>query len=72
MKNVGLLSAAGRDDNGRGTYTPNYAFWLKDNACGVVTANAFWRGSLKEMVLDKGGNSENFLLNNNVGSVAET
>ena len=69
---TGNTGAAGRDDNGRGEYTPNYAFWLKDNACSVVTANAFWRGYLKEIILDKGGNSEDFLVNNNVGSAAQT
>ena len=69
---TGNAGAAGRDDNNQGVYTPNYAFWLKDNACSVITANAFSRGYLKEMVLDKGGNKEDLLINNNVGSVIET
>ena len=68
---TGNAGAAGRDDGGRGEYTPNYAFWMKDNACSVVTANAFSRGYLKDMVLDKGGNSTDFLVNNNVGSAFE-
>ena len=66
---TGNTGAAGRDDGSRGEYTPNYAFWLKDNSCSVVTANAFSRGYLKDMILDKGGNSTDFLVNNNVGSV---
>lgn len=66
---TGNAGAAGRDDGGRGEYTPNYAFWMKDNACSVVTANTFSRGYLKEMIMDKGGNSTDFLVNNNVGSV---
>ena len=68
---TGNTGAAGRDDGGRGEYTPNYAFLLKDNACSVVTANAFSRGYLKDMILDKGGNSTDFLVNNNVGSAFE-
>ena len=69
---TGNTGAVGRDDGGRGEYSPNYAFWLKDNSCSVVTANAFSRGYLKAMVLDKGGNSTDFLFNNNIGSVFET
>ena len=68
---TGNTGAAGRDDGGRGEYTPNYAFRLKDNSCSVVTANAFSRGYLKDMILDKGGNGTDFLVNNNVGSVFE-
>jgi hypothetical protein len=66
---TGNSGEAGRDDNGRGVYTPNYAFRLKDNSCSIITANVFARGYLKEMILDKGGNSTDFLVNNNVGSV---
>jgi len=68
---TGNTGAVGRDDGGRGVYTPNYAFWLKDNSCSVVTANAFSRGYLKEMILDKGGNKTDFMVNNNVGSIFE-
>jgi len=68
---TGNTGAVGRDDGGRGEYTPNYAFWLKDNSCSVITANAFSRGYLKEMILDKGGNRTDLLINNNVGSVFE-
>jgi hypothetical protein len=69
---TGNTGEAGRDDGGQGTYTPNYAFWLKDNACSIVTANAFWRVYLKEMILDKGGNKPDFLINNNIGLAFET
>jgi len=68
---TGNTGAVGRDDGGRGEYSPNYAFWLKDNSCSVVTANAFSQGYLKKMVLDKGGNSTDFLVNNNIGSAFE-
>ena len=68
---TGNTGAAGRDDGGGGVYTPNYAFRLKDNSCSVITANAFSRGYLKEMILDKGGNSEDCLINNNMGSAFE-
>ena len=68
---TGNTGVVGRDDGGRGEYTPNYAFWLKDNACSIVTANAFERGYRKEMILDKGGNGTDFLVNNNIGSVFE-
>jgi polygalacturonase len=68
---TGNSGAVGRDDGGRGVYTPNYAFWLRDNTCSIITANAFSRGYLKEMILDKGGNREDVLINNNIGSVFE-
>ena len=68
---TGNTGAAGRDDGGRGEYTPHYGFWLKDNECSIITANAFSRGYLKEMILDKGGNKTDLIINNNVGSVFE-
>ena len=66
---TGNTGAAGRDDDGRGAYTPNYGFWLKDNSCSVVTANAFYKGYLKDMIVDKGSNTNDFLINNNIGSL---
>ena len=65
---TGNSGAAGQDDFGRGTFSPNYVFWLKDNTCSVITANAFYNGYLKDMIIDKGGNTESFLINNNIGS----
>lgn len=66
---TGNTGAVGRDDGGKGEYTPNYAFWLKDNSCSIITANAFSRGYRKDMIMDKGGNKEDLLISNNVGSV---
>jgi hypothetical protein len=58
-----------RDDGGGGELTPNYAFRVKDSSCSLITANVFSDGYLKEMILDKGGNKPDFLINNNVGTV---
>ena len=69
---TGNTGGAGRDDRGQGAPKPSYAFWLKNNACSVVMANAFFRGYLKDMTVDKGGHSPDFLINSNVGSVFET
>ena len=66
---TGNTGYADRDDNGRGELTPNYAFWLKDSACSLITGNVFSEGYLKDMVLDKGGNKPDFLINNNIGSI---
>ena len=66
---TGNAGAVGQDDFGRGDFSPNYAFWLKDNSCSVITANAF--SYFKNLVLDKGGNSTDFLVNNNAGSLFE-
>ena len=68
---TGNTGAVGRDDGARGEYTPNYVFRMENNACSVITANAFSRGYLKDMILDKGGNRTDLLVNNNVGSVFE-
>jgi hypothetical protein len=65
----GNTGAVGRDDGAKGEYSPNYAFWLKDNACSVISSNAFSQGYLKDLVLDKGGNNPDLLINNNIGSV---
>ena len=64
--NTGTVDA---DDDGRGEYTPNYVFWLKDSYCSVITGNAFSGGFVKDFVLDKGGNQTDFLISNNVASV---
>lgn len=48
---TGNSGAVGRDDGSRGEYTPNYAFWLKDNSCSLITANAFSTGYCKDLIL---------------------
>jgi len=66
---TGNTGYADRDDNGQGALTPNYAFWLKDSECSLITGNVFSEGYLKDMILDKGGIKPDFLINNNVGSI---
>ena len=66
---IGNTGWADREDNGEGDVTPNYAFWLKDNACSVVASNTFSGGYRNGMVVDKGGNLSDFLVINNIGSI---
>ena len=69
---TGNTGGAGRDDRGQGAPKPNYAFWMKDNNCSTIVANAFSRGYLKGLTVDKGGNVNDFVFQFNVGSIFET
>ena len=60
---------ARRDDNGRGSYSPNYAMVFKDCAQTVVTGNTMFEAALKELICDLGGHGEGFIQKDNVGSL---
>jgi len=67
--NVGFADADDGRDPSVIKVSPKYLFWIKDNVDGIVTDNAFWNGYTTDMILDKGGNHADFLINDNVGSI---
>lgn len=65
--NTGLVGA---DDDGKGQTTPDFALLVKDLDCCVVKDNVFWRGYLKDLLLDQGGHVGGTVLRDNLGSCA--
>ncbi len=69
---TGNVMNAGRDDGGRGSYSPDYAMVLKDCAQSVISNNTMFEAALKELVHDLGGHGEGFVQNGNVGTLWQT
>lgn len=65
---TGNTCLAGRDDGGKGLFTPQVGFLLHSLAYSTITANTLCRGYMKDMVVDLGGHGEGFILKDNVGS----
>lgn len=65
---VSNVCAAGRDDGGRGAYTPQFGFLLRKLSYSVISANTLFRGYLKEMTADLGEHGADYQFVNNVGS----
>lgn len=56
----------GRDDGGKGEWTPNYGFIIEKLTDSVISGNTMHAGFLKEMFIDRGGHT-NLVLRDNVG-----
>jgi parallel beta helix pectate lyase-like protein/pectate lyase-like protein len=66
---VSNVGAAGRDDGGRGKYSPQFGLLVRKLSHSVVSANSFFQGYLKEMTADLGEHGPEYVFANNVGSV---
>ena len=64
---TGNTCLAGRDDGGKGLYTPQVGFILEKLSYSVISSNTLYRGFMQEMVVDLGGHGEGFVLKDNVG-----
>ena len=64
---TGNACQAGRDDGGKGLYTPQVGFIVKNMAYSVVSANVLNRGFMEQMVVDLGGHGPDFVMKDNVG-----
>lgn len=64
---VSNVCAAGRDDGGKGKYTPQVGFILRKLSCCVISSNTLYRGYMDEMAVDLGGHGADYLFANNVG-----
>ena len=64
---VSNVCAAGRDDGGRGTYTPQVGFILRKLSYSVIASNTLYRGYMHEMTADLGDHGPDYVFANNVG-----
>jgi hypothetical protein len=65
---VSNVCAAGRDDGGKGDYTPQYGLLVRKLSHSVVSSNTLFGGYMKEMTADLGEHGQEYLFTNNVGS----
>ncbi len=64
---VSNVCAAGRDDGGKGEYTPKFGFLLRKLSHSVIASNTLFNGYLKEMATDLGEHGAEYLFTGNVG-----
>ncbi len=64
---VGNSFRAGRDDKGKGKYTPNVGFILRRLSYSVIANNTLFGGYMDEMKRDLGSHGKDFVFENNVG-----
>jgi hypothetical protein len=65
---VSNVCAAGRDDGGKGDYTPQFGLLVRKLSHSVISSNTLFRGYMKEMTADLGEHGQEYLFANNVGS----
>ncbi len=58
---------AGRDDGGKGKYTPQVGFILRKLSFSVISSNTLFQGYMEEMAADLGGHGTDYVFVNNVG-----
>jgi hypothetical protein len=58
---------AGRDDGGKGAWSPRFGIVCHKLSDSIVKDNALWRGALETLVLDQGEHGENAIIRDNVG-----
>ncbi len=64
---VGNAFRAGQDDRGKGKFTPEYGFYLRNLDYSVITNNVLHLGYMKDIAQDMGGHGKSFVFENNVG-----
>jgi len=64
---VSNVCAAGRDDGGRGDYTPHFGFLVRKLSHCVIASNTLFKGYLKAMTADLGEHGSEYVFTNNVG-----
>jgi hypothetical protein len=64
---VSNVCAAGRDDGGKGTYTPQVGFILRKMSYSVIASNTLFRGYTQDMTADLGDHGTDYVFANNVG-----
>ena len=65
---TGNTMNVGRDDGGKGDWTPNYALRLANLENSVITSNVFHNGGMTGLIDDRGGHI-NSVIKDNVGSI---
>lgn len=64
---TGNVFRAGRDDGGKGLYTPQVGFIIKKLSYSIIKDNALFKGYMQEMTVDKGEHGKDFIMKDNVG-----
>jgi hypothetical protein len=60
---------SGRDDDSKGSYSPDYGIVMKGLESSVIKDNVQFNGALKQNVVDLGGHGEGVIIKDNVGSL---
>jgi hypothetical protein len=71
MSFIGNVMNAGRDDGGRGGYSPQYGMVLKNLETSVVKDNTLYQGALKQVILDQGGHKDDVIIKDNPGTLRD-
>jgi len=66
---TGNAMNSGRDDGGKGQYSPNYGLVLKRLEYSVIKDNVLFNGALVQIVLDQGEHGPDVIVKDNVGSL---
>jgi hypothetical protein len=66
---LGNSLRAGRDDSGKGIYSPVNAIVYGGLKNSIIKDNTMNNGSLENLVVDNGGNGENVVVRDNVGQL---
>jgi Pectate lyase superfamily protein len=60
----------GRDDGGKGVWSPSYGIIYKELQNCVITNNVLHEGAMEQLMLDLGGHAEGAVVKDNPGSLA--
>ena len=60
---------AGRDDNAKGEWSPDYSIVIRKLESSIVKDNVMHEGSLKDLVVDQGEHGPGVVVEHNVGSL---
>lgn len=66
---IGNSLNSGRDDGGRGDYSPEYGIVMKGLEYSVIKDNVAYLGAIKQLFLDQGEHGEGVIISDNVGSL---
>ncbi len=66
---VGNALNSGRDDEGKGKYSPDYGIVVRNLENCIIKDNVQQNGALKELIKDLGGHGPGVIIKDNVGSL---
>jgi len=64
---TGNTCLAGRDDGGKGLFTPQVGFIVKGLSHSVIANNSLWHGYMQDKFIDLGGHGPELVMKDNVG-----
>lgn len=65
---TGNAMTTGRDDGGRGSWSPDYGIVMKGLEYSVIADNVLYNGVLKQLLVDLGEHGADVIIKDNVGS----